>query len=101
MNFACQAIISEFKTHPFLPSTISIPQAAAQRYSEALKKDLIGGCRGVVSACRASGQRRQELQNVIKEGNEKGYWKGKLPDGNEKLPPRAVRSGLLPFLAIF
>jgi hypothetical protein len=92
VNLACQAVLSELKTHPFVPSTASTStdcevQAAQQRYSDALEKDLIGSCRGIVTACRrASGQRRQELQNVIREGNEMGYWKGKLPDGMEKLP---------------
>ncbi|KAJ8581993.1 hypothetical protein M405DRAFT_776899, partial [Rhizopogon salebrosus TDB-379] len=57
-----------------------------QAYVRALENDPIGGCREIVSACRSSGQRRRRLQAVIKEGNENGYWRGKLPDGKTTLP---------------
>ena len=77
-------VISELKAHLFLPtaSPITDPEASATAslYAEALEKGLIGSFRGVVAACRASGQRRQQLQQTIQEGNEKGYWKGKLPE---------------------
>ncbi|KAG2144382.1 uncharacterized protein EDB93DRAFT_1087575, partial [Suillus bovinus] len=41
---------------------------------------------GIVSACCASGQRHHCLQAVIQEGNENGYWRGKLPDRKSTLP---------------
>jgi hypothetical protein len=33
----------------------------------------------------------QELQNIIKEGNEKSYRKGNSPDGKEKLSLRLLQ----------
>ncbi|KAI6006128.1 hypothetical protein EDD15DRAFT_2154708, partial [Pisolithus albus] len=51
-----------------------------------LQRDVIGTVRSIVSVCRASGQRRQDLRKVIVEGNSSGRWAGKLPDGGDKLP---------------
>ncbi|KAH7903910.1 ribonuclease H-like domain-containing protein, partial [Hygrophoropsis aurantiaca] len=55
-------------------------------YADALALDPIGECREIVAACRSSGQRRRRLKAVIKEGNEKGYWEGKLPNNETTLP---------------
>ncbi|KAF9545853.1 hypothetical protein CPC08DRAFT_649252 [Agrocybe pediades] len=38
-------------------------------YQDALDNDVVGKCRSLVTACRASGQRREELQATITEGN--------------------------------
>jgi hypothetical protein len=43
-------------------------------YREALEKDIVATARKLVNACRASGQRREALENVIVEGNEKGWF---------------------------
>ncbi|KAF8982903.1 hypothetical protein BDQ17DRAFT_1261856, partial [Cyathus striatus] len=48
-------------------------------YSTSLCKDLIGKCQNLVAVCRASGKRHKELQDIIIEGNEKGYWAEELP----------------------
>ncbi|KAH7918269.1 hypothetical protein BV22DRAFT_1024860, partial [Leucogyrophana mollusca] len=61
-------------------------QNSLKTYAAALANDPVGRCREIVAACRVSGQRRHRLKAVIKEGNEKGYWKGKLPDDAEFLP---------------
>ncbi|KAG2124354.1 hypothetical protein DEU56DRAFT_744665, partial [Suillus clintonianus] len=55
-------------------------------YANSLSNEPVGQCRDIVNSCRQSGQRRQRLQAVIEQGNNNGYWKGKLPDGKEKLP---------------
>jgi hypothetical protein len=44
-------------------------------YREALEKDVIAAARKLVNACRASGQRREALENVIVEGNKKEWFK--------------------------
>ena len=55
-------------------------------YKQAILANPIGKKRGLVAACRSSGQRRRQLKQTIIDGNLTGYWKGKLPGGGEKLP---------------
>jgi hypothetical protein len=43
-------------------------------YLAVLKEDVVSAARTLVTACRASGQRREDLQNTISEGNEVGGW---------------------------
>jgi hypothetical protein len=47
-------------------------------YLKALESDLIARVRKLVAACRVSSQRRQDLQRIIREGNDKGLWAGKI-----------------------
>jgi len=90
VNLAVQAILLELDANPCIPvlaaSTDPADQPALQAYARALKNDPIGECQKIVSACRSSRQRRRRLQAVISEGNENGYWRGKLPDGKTALP---------------
>jgi hypothetical protein len=51
-----------------------------------LKEDVVSAARTLVTACRASGQRQEDFQNTISEGNETGGW------GN---PPKALRNVVL------
>ncbi|TEB20236.1 hypothetical protein FA13DRAFT_1645125, partial [Coprinellus micaceus] len=46
-------------------------------YLAALESDLIARVRKLVAACRVSSQRRQDLQRIIAEGNDKCSWRGK------------------------
>ena len=48
-------------------------------YAIALDSDVVGKARSLVSACRASGQRREDLQTTITEGNSSRSF----PDGKE------------------
>lgn len=48
-------------------------------YQDALDSDVVAKCRALVSACRASGQRREDLQATITEGNRSKSF----PGGNE------------------
>lgn len=43
-------------------------------YWTALKDDVVVSARSLVSACRASGQRREDLESTIEDGNERGGW---------------------------
>ncbi|KAF8833107.1 hypothetical protein BDN67DRAFT_1060585 [Paxillus ammoniavirescens] len=49
-----------------------------RKYVATLERDLVGTGQGVVTACRASGQRRWDLRKLIEDGNDSGYWKGKM-----------------------
>lgn len=58
----------------------SIPRIAYDtdfKYCEALERDVVGAARKLVNACRASGQRREVLENTIREGNQQGWFKDK------------------------
>jgi len=48
-------------------------------YYDALKSDVVSAARWLVTACRASGQHREDLEDTIEEGNNKGGW-GELPE---------------------
>ncbi|KAF8185444.1 hypothetical protein BJ912DRAFT_1114624 [Pholiota molesta] len=50
-------------------------------YLDALKRDVVGLVRRYVTACRASGQRREQFEVILKEGNDTGGW----GDANEQL----------------
>lgn len=43
-------------------------------YYESLQSDVVSRVRRYVTACRASGQRCAEFEQIIKEGNESGGW---------------------------
>jgi hypothetical protein len=44
---------------------------------DTLERDIVGVVRKLVNACRASGQRREVLENTIREGNKQGWFKDK------------------------
>lgn len=52
-----------------LPDGVTI-----EEYRTALTADIIGTARKLVTACRASGQRREDFELTIREGNESGSW---------------------------
>lgn len=52
-----------------LPDGITIDD-----YRTALAANIVGTARKLVTACRASGQRREDFELTIREGNEAGTW---------------------------
>lgn len=67
-----------------------------ETYQEALESDPISLSRGVVHVLRASGQRRDQFEDYILEGNQAGYWDAEdeygLPTGTgEKVAIRVVQ----------
>ncbi|EDR13320.1 uncharacterized protein LACBIDRAFT_309052 [Laccaria bicolor S238N-H82] len=56
-------------------------------YKQAILANPIRKKRSLVATCRSSGQRRRHLRQIIEDGNESGYWKGKLINGQDKLCP--------------
>ena len=53
-----------------LPDGVTI-----EGYRTALATDIIGVARKLVTVCRASGQRREDFELTIREGNKAGTWK--------------------------
>lgn len=47
----------------------------AQTYAQALETDIVAVARKLVTACRASGKRREEFMNTIAEGNRDQIWR--------------------------
>ncbi|KIK73671.1 hypothetical protein PAXRUDRAFT_177782, partial [Paxillus rubicundulus Ve08.2h10] len=43
-------------------------------YIRVLQSDIVSLARQLVTACRASGQRREELSSLIRDGQDKGDW---------------------------
>lgn len=50
------------------------PDHEGQTYEEALQRDPIALCRGAVISIRASGKRRDQLSDVIEDGNKKNWF---------------------------
>lgn len=75
VNIAVKAALKELSdSAPDVTEEDDIPPVYEQNindedYQKALDSDVVGKCRSLVNACRASGQRREELQATITEGN--------------------------------
>ncbi|KAJ6602746.1 ribonuclease H-like domain-containing protein, partial [Mycena vulgaris] len=65
-----------------LKELTDLPMYDPDIYWDALKLDPVSAARKLVTACRASGQRREAFENIIKAGNDAGGW------GN---PPQILR----------
>ncbi|KAJ8453438.1 hypothetical protein ONZ45_g19719 [Pleurotus djamor] len=85
VNLACDAFLDSIKKDA-MPSdgNAPIPGSHDFVYATMLESDLVGHCRKVVAACRASGKRRHRLREIIYSGNCSGYWKGKILRAPEK-----------------
>ncbi|KIJ58320.1 hypothetical protein HYDPIDRAFT_102918, partial [Hydnomerulius pinastri MD-312] len=55
-----------------------------EKYAEALESDPVGSTHKIVTACRKSGQRRADLQQVIKNGYETCMWGKVEKNGTEE-----------------
>ena len=54
---------------------MSLPEdVTIEEYRAALAADIIGTARKLVTACRVSGQRRENFELTIREGNEAQSW---------------------------
>lgn len=49
-------------------------EAELQLYAEALQSDPVGNTRQIVAACRASGQHRADVKQIIVDGNVEFLW---------------------------
>jgi hypothetical protein len=55
--------------------TMDLPDGVTiEQYRAALAADIIGTVRKLVTVCRASGQRREDFELTIQEGNESRSW---------------------------
>lgn len=55
----------------------TLEEEAAEYYS-ILEDDVVSAARHLVTTCRSSGQRREELAKIIKEGNKSGSFGSSL-----------------------
>ena len=79
MNIAVQTILKELNENGYDPviatSTDPMgPSAELIEYATAVESDPVGRTRRIVSVCRKSGQRREDLQKVIDAGNNSNAW---------------------------
>lgn len=56
------------------PAEEPLALIADTAYCQALKENVVAMARDLVSACRASGQRRDGFADTIENGNEQGLW---------------------------
>ncbi|KAJ6548091.1 hypothetical protein B0H10DRAFT_1851448, partial [Mycena sp. CBHHK59/15] len=81
INIAVQTALKVLSALPdFVPGEtpedleITPELAADPDYWAVLKDDVISLARSLVTACRASGQRRDDFEETIEKGNENGGW---------------------------
>ncbi|KAJ7464855.1 hypothetical protein B0H11DRAFT_2159707 [Mycena galericulata] len=68
-----QELVDLLNDVPDLPVFFSA-DAELKLYAEALESDPVGNSRQIVAACRASGQRRADVKQIIIDGNKKLLW---------------------------
>jgi len=80
INICCQHIISDFTNIDLSESTEDFPAEQAperphlQTFEEAVKRDPVALGRNIVRAFRSSGQRRDAFNEIIRDGNSKGWF---------------------------
>jgi hypothetical protein len=80
INICCQHVISQFtdidlaeSINEFIAEELSyLPQL--QTFEEAIKRDPVALGRNIVRVLRSSGQRRDAFDQLIRDGNEKGWF---------------------------
>jgi len=91
INIACQHVIAELTNTALIDSPESAPNdlhdLAGQSYEEAVRRDPIALGRNIVNVLRASGQRHDAFEEIIKDGNEKGWFTTGNPPQITKLRP--------------
>ncbi|KAJ2927910.1 hypothetical protein H1R20_g9190, partial [Candolleomyces eurysporus] len=100
INLASGAVITALKAAAADFDNFFTPERLAELkalpnwpiYREALKRDIIGLPRSFISSCRTSSQRRQAFQDIITEGNLKGFWIGKVAMPRENDDPNKLRN---------
>ncbi|TFK59451.1 hypothetical protein BDN72DRAFT_746241, partial [Pluteus cervinus] len=70
---------SEVSEDDITEDQLRTPHVVDAEYLAALKGDVMAAARKIVTSFRASYARREALKRVIIEGNEKGWFKDKLP----------------------
>ncbi|KAF8149540.1 hypothetical protein B0H34DRAFT_667783 [Crassisporium funariophilum] len=83
INISAQTIAQELKDAPHMvTATLSMADDGREErelYQAALEANPIGKARAIVAAMRASGQRREDLREVIDQGNKDGCWAEVIP----------------------
>lgn len=97
INISVQHILTELRDaylfeDDHLSDTLDA-SSSSDAYGDALRGDLIGRVRKLVSDCRASGQRRSALRTVIMNGNEMKSWPQTMPDFDIPMLSDASKTG--------
>jgi hypothetical protein len=92
INICCQHVIADFtnvaltdaagefvSTHPR-----GLPDQ--QMFEEAVKRDPVALGRNIVRVLRNSGQRRDLFDDIVRDGNDKGWFRAGTPPKPVKLP---------------
>ena len=85
INICCQHVISDFTDAALAEAADvfveSLPPDIPDRqtFTDALKRDPIALGRNIVRILRGSGQRRDGFDELIREGNKKGWFEGGNP----------------------
>ena len=91
INICCQHVIAKFTNVDLvdLAHVAELPSAAdGQSFEDAVSSDPIARGRNIVRVLRSSGQRRERLNEVIVDGNAKGWF---VAGGIEvTVPPRQL-----------
>jgi len=79
VNIAVQTILKELKDNGYDPVIATStdptgPSAKLIEYATAVESNPVGRTRGIVAVCRKSGQRHEDLKNVIITGNSSNAW---------------------------
>jgi hypothetical protein len=94
INICCDHLIKEFtdvdlanEDEDTLALLANIPEAPhGQTFEDAVQRDPIALGRNIVRVIRSSGQRRDRFEEVIRDGNEKGWFMAGQPPEVVKLP---------------
>ena len=96
INICCQHVIAAF-TNPALASSFDefiaerpLGPANQQTFEEAVTRDPVALGRNTVRALRSSGQRRDSFDDIVRDGNEKGWFQVGTPPVPVQLPSRQL-----------
>ena len=97
INICCQHVIADFTNIELAEATEEfvavLPPGVSNRqtFEEAVKRDPVALGRNIVRVLRNSGQQRDLFDDIVRDGNEKGWFQV----GN---PPRGIRLPLVQLL---
>ena len=93
VNICCQHVIAEFTNIELADAVEQTPQlpapnsATQQSFEDAVTRDPIAVGRNIVRSLRSSGQRRDNFDEIVKDGNDKGWFLVGVPPQVVKLRP--------------
>jgi hypothetical protein len=98
INICCQHVINDFTDLGLANSELVLEPATdapnsseqSESFEEAIKRDPIALGRNVVRVLRASGQRRDDFDKLVVNGNSSGWFKDSKTHQTVQLPERQL-----------